>query len=223
MILNNTFVDTTHFSGMPSPTLLRLMPHFLLKRMVLASYPQGNLEPKIADSVDFMVERLESLSRSELISRLCLNIDESYVQPQALTGQNIKIMTLDVVDETAMSKRTRDELYKCYPLCKQAELKDGGNFPYLSRPTEVNMFIQLHLRQFEGSRYSARNDFLNEAPSLKDAPILHDVPILSDTPGLSKDVSAAPASVGAKVIFSFWPTTFYCIILILLQSCIASF
>lgn len=36
-------------------------------------------------------------------------------------------------------------------------LQTGGNFPYLSRPDEVNMHILVHLRQFMGTRYSACN------------------------------------------------------------------
>ena len=41
-----------------------------------------------------------------------------------------------------------------YPDCRKALLKSGGNFPYLSRPDEVNMHIRIHCRQFEGTRYS---------------------------------------------------------------------
>lgn len=38
-------------------------------------------------------------------------------------------------------------------------MKDGGNFPYLSRDQEVNMYLKVHLRQFEKTRYSAGDDF----------------------------------------------------------------
>ena len=31
----------------------------------------------------------------------------------------------------------------CYPDAKRAHLKDGGNFPYLSRSDEVNIHIQV--------------------------------------------------------------------------------
>ena len=34
-------------------------------------------------------------------------------------------------------------MYKCYPNAKRAHLKSGGNFPYLSRPDEVNLYIQV--------------------------------------------------------------------------------
>ena len=34
-------------------------------------------------------------------------------------------------------------MYKCYPNAKRAHMKSGGNFPYLSRSLEVNIFIQV--------------------------------------------------------------------------------
>ena len=43
----------------------------------------------------------------------------------------------------------RDETYKFYPNAKLAHLKTGGNFPYLSRTEEINMFLLIHLRNFE--------------------------------------------------------------------------
>lgn len=38
----------------------------------------------------------------------------------------------------------REEVYKFYPEAKIAEMKTGGNFPYLSRPDEMNMLIQVN-------------------------------------------------------------------------------
>eukprot|EP01118_Nematostelium_gracile_P011836 TRINITY_DN4267_c0_g1_i1.p1 TRINITY_DN4267_c0_g1~~TRINITY_DN4267_c0_g1_i1.p1 ORF type:complete len:134 (-),score=40.18 TRINITY_DN4267_c0_g1_i1:23-424(-) len=53
---------------------------------------------------------------------------------------------MDSLDEVAIPERVRDEVYKFYPDAKCAELKTGGNFPYLSRADEVNMHLQIHLR-----------------------------------------------------------------------------
>ena len=49
-------------------------------------------------------------------------------------------MLLDVLDQSALASSVRDELGKCYPDAKVAHVKDGGNFPYLSRDQEVNMY-----------------------------------------------------------------------------------
>jgi maspardin len=37
----------------------------------------------------------------------------------------------------------KEEMYKCYPHAKRAHLKDGGNFPYMSRSAEVNVYVQV--------------------------------------------------------------------------------
>ena len=49
---------------------------------------------------------------------------------------------VQVYDECALSQRVREEMYKCYPNAKRAHLKSGGNFPYLSRADEVNLYLQ---------------------------------------------------------------------------------
>lgn len=48
---------------------------------------------------------------------------------------------MDVWDESALSARVREDLYKSYPQAKLAHLKSGGNFPYLSRSDEVNLHL----------------------------------------------------------------------------------
>ncbi len=50
---------------------------------------------------------------------------------------------MQVFDESALSQRCKEEMYKCYPDAKRAHLKSGGNFPYLSRSNEVNLMIQV--------------------------------------------------------------------------------
>ena len=52
-------------------------------------------------------------------------------------------VTHKVFDESALSQRCKEEMYKCYPDAKRAHLKSGGNFPYLSRSSEVNLMIQV--------------------------------------------------------------------------------
>lgn len=83
--------------------------------------------------------QLESLTQSELASRLTLNCTPCYITPQSLN--NIPITVMDVWDESALSSRVREDLYKSYPHAKLAHLKSGGNFPYLSRSDEVNLHL----------------------------------------------------------------------------------
>ena len=62
-----------------------------------------------------------------------------------------------VFDESALSQRCKEEMYKCYPDAKRAHLKSGGNFPYLSRSSEVNLMLQVSSSSsssFPGYSYS---------------------------------------------------------------------
>ena len=55
----------------------------------------------------------------------------------------MEVTLVDVFDESALSQAVKEEMYKCYPNARLAHLKTGGNFPFLSRADEVNMYIQV--------------------------------------------------------------------------------
>lgn len=143
VVLINSFCDTSVFKDNSFSGVYWAMPGFVLKRMLLSNFPQDFMERSIADSVDFMVERLESIKQKELASRLTLNSLDGYVEPQMLN--NVPLTIIDVFDNCALSTKVRDELTKLYPHAKGAHLKSGGNFPYLSRPDEVNMYLKVSL------------------------------------------------------------------------------
>lgn len=153
LILCNAFADTSVFQQTSSASTFWVMPAFVLKKMIMNNFTTQEVDEDIADSIDFMVERLESLGRSELASRLTLNCLDSYVEPQKLAG--IPTTIIDVFDDCALSQPVKEELYKCYPDAKRAHLKKGGNFPYLCRSADVNLYLQIHLRQFMGKRFNA--------------------------------------------------------------------
>lgn len=152
MILCNSFTDTTVFQQTNSANLFWLLPGFLLKKMIMDNFQVNEVDPDVADAIDFMVERLDSLGRREIASRLTLNCIDSYVEPQKLLDVDLTI--LDVFDASALSDPVKEEVYKCYPDAKRAHLKTGGNFPYLCRSAEVNLHIQLHLKPYLRSRFS---------------------------------------------------------------------
>ncbi|XP_065059614.1 maspardin-like [Rhopilema esculentum] len=153
IILCNSFVDTTVFQQTVSSNLYWLLPGFVLKKMIMDNFSSEEVDPDIADSTDFLVERLDSLGRNEIASRLTLNCMDAYVEPQKL--RDVTVTILDVFDQCAISDQVKDEVYKFYPNAKRAHLKTGGNFPYLCRSAEVNLHIQIHLRQFNKTKYSA--------------------------------------------------------------------
>ena len=143
----------------------------VLKKMVMGNFGNEQMDPDIADSVDFMVEKvlmieifkcwnflsafyhlqLESLSQSELASRLTINCSSSYVNVTQL--QHYCITIIDVCDECAIAMPVREDMHRSYPNASMAYMKKGGNFPYLSRSDEVNLHLQVHLRRFERNLY----------------------------------------------------------------------
>jgi maspardin len=91
---------------------------------------------------------LESLTQKELVSRLTLNctVNETF-KPANLPLDQKKISILDAMDEVAIPEKLREELYKLYPDAKVMQLKTGGNFPYLSRADEFNLYLQVRFEK----------------------------------------------------------------------------
>ncbi|EMS52269.1 hypothetical protein TRIUR3_07628 [Triticum urartu] len=50
-------------------------------------------------------------------------------------------------DYSAVPQQLKDQVNERYPSAKRAVLRTGGDFPFLSRPDEVNLYLQLHLRR----------------------------------------------------------------------------
>lgn len=73
-----------------------MTPSYMLKKLVMGhSHLQFcTYDRSIARSVEFMAERLDTLSQPELASRLTLNCANCYVEPQRF--QSIPVTILDV-------------------------------------------------------------------------------------------------------------------------------
>ncbi|XVF51644.1 hypothetical protein PTKIN_Ptkin04bG0200900 [Pterospermum kingtungense] len=146
LVLSNTFLETRSFAAaMPWAPIVGWTPSFLLKRYVLTGIRDGPHEPFIADSVDFVVSQVETLSRDDLASRLTLTVDSASVESLLLSDSFITIM--DTNDYCSIPQQLKDQLSERYPGARRAYLKTGGDFPFLSRPDEVNLHLQLHLRR----------------------------------------------------------------------------
>ncbi|KAI9076630.1 hypothetical protein K1719_041395 [Acacia pycnantha] len=146
LVLSNSFLETRSFSAaMPWAPIVSWTPSFMLKRYVLTGIRDGPHEPFIADSVDFVVSQVETLSKDDLASRLTLTTDDAAVGPILLSDSSITIM--DTNDYSAIPQQLKDQLSERYAGARRAYLKTGGDFPFLSRPDEVNLHLQLHLRR----------------------------------------------------------------------------
>jgi len=135
------FSQTNPLSG-----VFKFLPEFILKKYVLSFFPLKELEANIADTLDFMVERVETLKQKTLASRVTLNSTAGPLEINNFPLDSQKISIIDVLDESFIPESIREDLYKVFPEAKQARLKCGGDFPFVSVSDEVNMFIEVHLR-----------------------------------------------------------------------------
>ena len=58
-----------------------------------------------------------------------------------------RITFIDALDQHNISRELRDQLYAAHPDAKQALLRSGGDFPFLSRFDEVTLHLVVHLRR----------------------------------------------------------------------------
>ncbi|KFH17866.1 hydrolase alpha/beta fold protein [Toxoplasma gondii MAS] len=103
--------------------------------------PQEDLQ--IRNSKEFLVSHLDELSAKELAARLALQVAISAATPLQKTPERVLILQsldADVPPDVA------EDLRNFFPRAKVAELRDGGQFPFLSRPEEVTLHMQVHLR-----------------------------------------------------------------------------
>lgn len=154
LFLCNSFYDTSVFNYSDTCAIFRILPSVFLKKMVTGSLPTENTDVDIGNSIEFMIRKLDSLQHSDIASRLTLNCQDSKVDASLL--QELPITLMDVYDDYALSYHVQEMLVQLYPHAKRATLKSGGNFPYLSRADEVTMHLQIHLRAFESTPYSAK-------------------------------------------------------------------
>nr|XP_009413768.1 PREDICTED: maspardin-like isoform X2 [Musa acuminata subsp. malaccensis] len=141
LVLSNAFLETHKFAAsMPWSSVVNWTPSFLLKRYILSGIRDGPHEPFIADSVDFVVAQVETLTREDLSSRLKLNVNVASVGPLLLSDSFITIM--DTNDYCAIPQQLKDQVSERFPGASQAILKTGGDFPFLSRSDEVNLYLQ---------------------------------------------------------------------------------
>eukprot|EP00252_Welwitschia_mirabilis_P012793 TRINITY_DN28300_c0_g1_i1.p1 TRINITY_DN28300_c0_g1~~TRINITY_DN28300_c0_g1_i1.p1 ORF type:complete len:388 (-),score=55.37 TRINITY_DN28300_c0_g1_i1:153-1316(-) len=146
LVLSNTFLDTQYFAeNTPWSTLINWTPSFMLKRYILTGLPTQPQDPFIADAVDFVVTQLETLEREELASRLILKTKPASVGRLLLADSAVTIM--DTNDLCTVPQHLKNLLGERYPSAREAFLKTGGDFPFLSRPDEINLHLQLHLRR----------------------------------------------------------------------------
>ncbi|CAH2274407.1 maspardin isoform X1 [Pelobates cultripes] len=167
LILCNSFSDTSIFNQTWTANSFWLMPAFMLKKIVLGNFASGPVDPVMADAIDFMVDRLKLLSQSgPAVGSVKRELRYGYMDGHKHCDCSTA-MTEPVFDQSALSTDAKEEMYKLYPNARRAHMKTGGNFPYLCRSAEVNLYVQIHLRQFHGTRYAAIDPSMVSAEELE--------------------------------------------------------
>lgn len=64
---------------------------------------------------------------------------------------SVTLTDVQVFDQSALSLEAKEDMYKLYPNARRAHLKTGGNFPYLCRSAEVNLYIQVEDRDLHSN------------------------------------------------------------------------
>ncbi|CAE7514058.1 spg21 [Symbiodinium natans] len=149
LVLCNSFAST-HAFAMRAGTwgsLISLMPTAFLRQAMQDTLPQaGFMEMRAKQAVDWVGQQLNDLSGDDLASRLNLNVNGNQVGP--LHFENHEVTVLESSGDTMVPEELRQQLKILYKGASFAELKSRGDFPYLSRPDEVTLFVEVHMRRF---------------------------------------------------------------------------
>lgn len=147
LVLCQAFLDTAIFNESNFSTFFWLVPGMVLKNKVLNGLlAQRSDDRTLTVSVDFMAEQVSALSRDQLASRLTLSSHHCRVQSNWL--QELPITLVYALDSSALSQEAVDETRAAYPQARLADLNTGGNYPFLTRAEELDVFVQVHIRQF---------------------------------------------------------------------------
>lgn len=72
------------------------MPEFAIKKILLNGFPKHEMEAEITNSVDFMVEQLESMNHDDLVGRINLHCTDGPLRPEDMPISKELITVIDV-------------------------------------------------------------------------------------------------------------------------------
>lgn len=148
MLLCNAFTTTTAFAEKAGllAGMIHITPTPILRKVVLDSFPQsGMMELSVKQAIDWVAQQVnDDLSGEDLAARLSLNCSNS--SAEVVPHEQSKLTILESNGETMVPEDLRRDMMRRYPQAKVAHLQGGGDFPYLSSPSEVTLFIEVHMR-----------------------------------------------------------------------------
>ena len=148
-VLCNGFLGTAHMPRTVFTHTAPMLPEFLLKRHFLAQLNADATDPLLVDLVELSTDMVESLSGAQLASHVALLAPppEAAGNAPALPAALVTVLrsgNIQLYDDA-----TEAEFDAAYADAKTAVLKDGGNMPEIAAAEEVNMHIQVHIRNHE--------------------------------------------------------------------------
>lgn len=190
LMLCNTFATTNPFAEKAGSlaSMVHLTPTPLLRKVVLDAFPEGGMELSAKQAIDWIALQVCDVNGNDLASRLSLNSTASSADTAAFDQARVTI--LESSGETMVPDELRRHLRNLYSGARVAMLKASGDFPYVSKPDEVTLFIEVHMRGagvFVGpaasdaggaARYTPTST--PAAPEPSSGPIFRDTPYLKD-------------------------------------------
>ncbi|KAE8991675.1 hypothetical protein PF006_g22770 [Phytophthora fragariae] len=148
LVMTQGFCDTRVYgANAPCIKMLPYMPDFYVREYILERFPKPT--PRLDaqnQAIEYMMDQLETLSQQEIASRLTLNCLSCDPESWKIFLPDEKITFIDSYEDTSLPNSLKDQIGCRYPRAKQAMLKNGGDFPFLSHHEEVTMHLQVHLR-----------------------------------------------------------------------------
>ncbi|UKK02450.2 hypothetical protein MACK_002543 [Theileria orientalis] len=169
IILCNSYRRTDAFSVSPEfrdiyGNIYSILPHIILKGLYIEyyicpkndDYNQNKIELREQYAKEFMAYELDQLSSNDLGSRITLQLTGEYVYDKDLSGfKKDKILLIETNNNNIPEELTQD-IKAWYKNSKVGYIKNGGDFPYLTRPEEIAVYIQVHLNNI---KYSQENNY----------------------------------------------------------------
>jgi len=148
LLLCNTFCDSSYFSEQATCfSLFSYMPEFYLKKILLDNFPKGPFEPEQQAALEFMTKQVNKLSQQDVAARLTLNTTPLSIDLPKVDSKRVTVV--HTFDTCVTPAYMSEQLAARYLGCRLAQLKTGGDFPYLACPDEFNMMIEVHMRDIQ--------------------------------------------------------------------------
>lgn len=146
LVLCNAFSNTRPFADKAGAlaSVVHITPTPILRKVILDSFPQVLMTLQVKQSVDFVAGQVDEISGTDLAGRLCLNSTEGFAPSLSLEDEKITI--IESSGETMVPEELRRELRRRYASARFCELKTTGDFPFLSEPEELALFVEVHMR-----------------------------------------------------------------------------